>query len=228
MEYLSNSQLYFSTEVDFSLTGEEAHHVIRVMRHRIGDKIFITNGKGLIRESKIISIENNRILTGEEKNFIYENQLKHFTFCIPILKNPDRLSFAIEKSVELGITNFTFYLSGVSLKKEIKLERFSKIGIAAMKQSLRAYLPDFQKISSLSDLNYENIFYFDQKGKTEITSAKFGKDKSTVFIFGSESGFSQKELEYLNNRESLKLSENRLRSETAIVTAASLLSICNR
>ncbi|MDP3829824.1 MAG: RsmE family RNA methyltransferase, partial [Ignavibacteriaceae bacterium] len=137
MEYLSNSQLYFSTEVDFSLTGEEAHHVIRVMRHRIGDKIFITNGKGLIRESKIISIENNRILTGEEKNFIYENQLKHFTFCIPILKNPDRLSFAIEKSVELGITNFTFYLSGVSLKKEIKLERFSKIGIAAMKQSLR-------------------------------------------------------------------------------------------
>jgi 16S rRNA (uracil1498-N3)-methyltransferase len=224
LEYLSNKQLYYSSDSDYTLTGEEAHHVIRVMRHRIDDKIFITDGNGFIRESRIISLEKEKITSVEIKNYKYQNEFKNLHFCIPILKNPDRLSFAIEKGVELGITNFIFYLSGVSVKKEIKLERYLKIGIAAMKQSLRAYAPSFQKIATFEELNADYIYYFDQNGTTDLSFRKIANDNQTVFIFGSESGFSNTEIDFLKDKKSLRLTQNRLRSETAIITAASILS----
>jgi 16S rRNA (uracil1498-N3)-methyltransferase len=225
LEFLSNIQLYYSSESDFSLAGDEAHHVLRVMRHRIGDKIFITNGKGVIRESQIFSFDKEKVFTQELSNYYYENELKHIHFCIPILKNPDRLSFAIEKAVELGITNFILYPSGLIAKKEIKLDRYFKIGTAAMKQSLRAFLPNFTKISALEELIFDKFYYFDQNGTLNLNSTKINREKPTVFIFGSESGFNKNEQNFLQDKYSLKLTQNRLRSETAIVVAASVLSM---
>lgn len=227
MEYLSNIELYYSVYPDFSLVDDEAKHITKVMRHKPSDIIYITDGKGSIIKAEIVSVGKEQVTVNKLQTYNYQNENDNVFFCIPVLKNPDRLSFALEKSIELGITNFIFYLPEKGLKKEIKIERYSRIGFAAMKQSLRAYLPVFQEINCLNLLDKYNadILYFDQKGERNIFEFELDRDKKTIFVFGGEGGFSENEIKYLNAKQSLTLTVNRLRSETAIISAAAYLTI---
>jgi 16S rRNA (uracil1498-N3)-methyltransferase len=231
LEYLSDKELYFTSLVSkdekyFILTDDEFHHSAKVMRNKIGDRLFATNGNGKIFEGKIISISKDE-LTADINNLIkYKNELEQFTFCIPNLKNPERFKFAIEKCVELGITNFIFYHADHSINKKFNKDRIEKIVLASMKQSLRAYLPKIKILLLLKDLpgNYMNMYLFDQFGKKELNELMFDKNQNHLFVFGPEGGFSENEFILLKNSTRIKLAENRLRSETAIVKAASLLS----
>ena len=231
MEYLSNIELYFTALVSedekyFRLTDDEFHHSAKVMRNKIGDKLFATDGKGKIFEGKIISITKDE-LTAEISNVIkYENELERFTFCIPNLKNPERFKFAIEKCVELGITNFIFYQADHSISKKFNQERIEKIVLASMKQSLRAFLPKIEAINSVTDLvkSASGIILFEQTASTILSDFKLDENKNYIFIFGPEGGFSENEFTLLKDSTKLKLTGNRLRSETAIVKAASVIS----
>ena len=75
--------------------------------------------------------------------------MKNIFFCIPKLKYSDRFEFALEKCTELGITNFIIFDSERSIHKSDKKERWEKIVLSAMKQSLRSYLPNITVINSL-------------------------------------------------------------------------------
>ncbi len=96
MKRLSNIELYYSSPsflVDNKITirGDEAKHIIKVMRHSIGDEIFITNGKGSIFKSIINNIDDLSIKAEIAEELKYDNKFKNLIFCIPKLKNPDRL-----------------------------------------------------------------------------------------------------------------------------------------
>ncbi|MEW6194854.1 MAG: RsmE family RNA methyltransferase [Bacteroidota bacterium] len=234
---LSDIELYFSPKVSeqqILVEGEECHHIKDVMRHENGDEIFVTNGLGSIYRTKIESIDSKKISCKiiEEKN--YPNQYSNFTFCIPRLRTADRFEFALEKCVELGITNFIVFDSQRTVAKGEKLDRWQKILISAMKQSLRAWLPSISYYKSIADLlklNGEKIF-LDQNANKSLKSI-LNSQLSTLnyfFIFGPEGGFSKEELRIMpigrqvaHGELRVKLTDNRLRSETAIVTAAALL-----
>ncbi|HRI47789.1 MAG TPA: RsmE family RNA methyltransferase, partial [Ignavibacteriaceae bacterium] len=153
MEYLSNIQLYFSEDLNLITDETEVHHIQKVMRHNIDDIIYVTDGKGTILKSKLTRIGKSEIIIEEIEKYQYENVLKHISLCIPLLKNPDRFTFAIEKTIELGFTNFIIYQPKITIKKEFKKERIEKLGIAAMKQSLRSFLPKFEFIKELNQLD---------------------------------------------------------------------------
>lgn len=231
MEYLSNIELYFTPFVSedekyFTLIDDEFHHSVKVMRNKIGDKLFATDGNGKLFESKIISISKDGLTADIIKVIQYKNELEHFTFCIPNLKNPERFKFAIEKCVELGVTNFIFYQADHSINKKFNPERIEKIVLASMKQSLRAFLPKIEAINSVTDLvkSASGILLFEQTASTKLSDFKLDEDKKYIFVFGPEGGFSENEFTLLKDSTKLKLTENRLRSETAIVKAASMIS----
>jgi 16S rRNA (uracil1498-N3)-methyltransferase len=230
LEHLSDIELYY-TSPDFvenskiTLQGEEHHHAVNVMRNSVGDLIHITDGEGTINRCEIFKITKSNLSAVIKDNFKYVNQAANIWFCIPLLKNPDRLKFAFEKCVELGITNFVLFSSKRTISKIINLEKFHKTILAAMKQSLRTFLPKIISGSFDEIINFsETKILLDQNAKVrfdEIADIK----KQTYFLFGPEGGFDENEIKNFESGCKFRLSENRLRSETAIIKCASLLNL---
>ncbi len=232
--FLSNIDLYY-THIPvrnglIELESDEFHHIKNVMRHRIGDAIYVTDGEGKIYLAVIAEFHKQNLFCSIKKTFWYENKLSNIFFAIPRLKNRDRFEYALEKCVELGITNFIVYDSVRSIAKGEKLERWRKILISAMKQSLRAWLPNIEQISSLEKLINEagERVLFDQKAETDFNknrAAIINSNQKYIFIFGPEGGLNDDELRLLHNTAKVRLTYNRLRSETAIVAAASMIAV---
>lgn len=233
-EYLSNIELYYSTDVVdgyIQMSVEESKHISKVMRHAVGEELYVTDGKGSIYKTSIIEACSSTVTLRIIERIQYRNQFENITFCIPRLKSNDRFEFALEKCIELGITNFIIFNSDRTIAKGEKLERWNKIAQAAMKQSLRSYLPKIQFIKSLDKLNEFDgkKHIFDQNAEVKLSDNLIDYSSSAIeqsyFIFGPEGGLSDKEISNINNSKLIALAPNRLRSETAIVTAASCLSI---
>lgn len=231
-DFLSDVELYYSNlpkvENKIVIDGEECRHISKVMRHKVGDEIYVTNGKGAIYQTSIEIIEQKRIICRELSAKHYENKFSNVWFCVPRLKSADRFEYALEKCVELGITNFIVFDSKRTVAKGEKIERWEKILLAAMKQSLRAWLPKVvykKNIEEIIKLESKKIF-FDQNAEQtfrQIINPQF-LTHNCYLIFGPEGGFSDEEFKIANGESKIKLTENRLRSETAIVTAAVILS----
>jgi 16S rRNA (uracil1498-N3)-methyltransferase len=228
LEYLSNIELYFSSTVSekaemIELINDEFHHAVKVMRNREGDKIYITDGKGNIFKGIISNISKDHLTANTTEHKNYKNKLSNITFCLPVLKNPDRFKFALEKCTELGITNFIIFNSIRSVVKAKSVDKWNRTLLSAMKQSLRSFLPEISIVNDIKDLlniNSEKLI-FDQSGK-DIFNRNILTEQNYLFIFGPEGGFSNEELSCFNNI--FKLEENRLRSETAVIKCASLVS----
>jgi 16S rRNA (uracil1498-N3)-methyltransferase len=240
LESLSDIELYYSPygivrttskpnaingEDEIIIDGEDFAHAARVMRHKAGDTLFVTDGKGNIYESVIKIIGKDSLTAGPVNTFRYENTKNNLFFCIPKLKNPDRFEFALEKCVEFGITNFVIYESNRTVPRGDKLIRWNKILISAMKQSLRSYLPALKTVSSLKEIftfDGEKIG-FEQKAENNQGWLKTLPSTDYYFVFGPEGGLDNEELGLFNPANLYNIAENRLRSETAIIKAASLL-----
>lgn len=230
--FLSDTELYYSDLVNgntIEVSGDELHHIKDVMRHKAGEQIYITDGKGAIYNSEIISLEKKILAANIIDKYEYKNNFSKITFCIPRLKSSERFEFALEKSVELGITNYIVFDSSRTVAKGEKLDRWQKILNSAMKQSLRAWMPTVRYCKSVNDLlKLEGKKYvFDQKADKTFDSIINSKlsTQTSYFVFGPEGGFSEDEIQLVEAESKLKLTDNRLRSETAIVVAASELAL---
>ena len=227
---LSNIELYYSSSIDLNsqiikIEGEESNHILNVMRHQIGDEIYVTNGMGKIFKCSISQVNKKIVETKILDEFNYEERFPNITFCLPLLRNNDRLEFALEKCTELGITNIFIYQAKRSVPKKVNPVRFEKILVAAMKQSLLSWLPKIRYASSLDELTHidgEKVI-FEQNSDNYFSRDKIKKEMHYLFIFGPEGDFTVNELGILNSSIKYKLAENRLRTETAIIKAASLL-----
>ena len=232
-EYLSDIELYYSSNViggNLDLTGDESKHITKVMRHSVGDTLHVTDGVGNYFETTISEITKGSVKSSIRNRKKYKNELENIFFCFPRLKSSSRFEFELEKSIELGITNFIIFNSERTIPKGEKLERWNKIALAAMKQSLRTYLPKIEYANSLKNIGKYEVkkIFFDQKSKIELVDfLKEDKNDNEIlfFIFGPEGGLSGRELSFFENSKQLRLTNNRLRAETAVVTAASVITL---
>jgi 16S rRNA (uracil1498-N3)-methyltransferase len=131
----------------------------------------------------------------------------------------------LEKCAELGITNFIIFESKRTISRGNKTDRWNKILISAMKQSLKCYLPDIKVVNSVKEIFSLNggKIGFEQNSSNKIGSLKIIPDVNYYFIFGPEGGLDTDELELFDPENIYNLAENRLRTETAIIKVACLL-----
>ncbi len=230
--FLSDVELYYSTNIDHSkklvvISDDEAHHIIKVMRHEVGAEIFVTDGCGIIYKCQIETLTKRTVVLKINDSLSYNNRLSNYTLCFPRLKISDRFEFALEKCVELGFTNFKIYRSEKSQAKGEKIDRWNRIAIAAMKQSLNAWLPQieyYDKTDSIVKGN-EVRLVLDQKAEAGLEEAIEGYGDKEVFLFlGPESGLTKRDIELIKPEREVKLVPNRLRAETAVVTTASIVA----
>lgn len=227
---LADIELFYSKAIDLNsqtilIDGEESNHIINVMRHEADDEIYITAGEGKIYRCQILLIKKKLIQAKILDEYSYQERFPKVTFCIPKLRFADRFEFALEKCTELGITNFAFYNAKRAVSKEFNLSRIEKILISAMKQSLLSWLPRIQYIKSLRDVSssFDERVVFDQDSSVHFNSQMIDPNKKYCLIFGPEGGLTNDELMLIEPLKKLKLAENRLRTETAIIKVASLL-----
>ncbi|MBU2493347.1 MAG: 16S rRNA (uracil(1498)-N(3))-methyltransferase [Bacteroidetes bacterium] len=238
--YLSNIELFYIPQDYFAgnkivITGDEFKHLTNVMRRKQGDEVYITGGEGKIYKCVLETVVKKQAVAVILETTFYINENPGLIFCLPLLQNADRLEFAFEKCIELGITNFIFFEAERSYRKGDKSERWLKIAAAAMKQSLRSFMPGInykKSIAEIAKLEGGKIL-FDQNAdagfgdllKSNKKEDLFPAGKNYYFIFGPEGGLSDRELEHLKDSSKYKLTGNRLRAETAVITAASLVTI---
>jgi 16S rRNA (uracil1498-N3)-methyltransferase len=230
LAHLSDIELYYApptlvNEKEIILKDDEYHHCVNVLRNSVGDNLYVTDGQGTIYKSEIYRIKKKELVAKIIKKNEYENNAENIWFCIPSLKNPDRLKFAFEKCVELGITNFLLFNSKNTIPKKLKPEKFEKTTLAAMKQSLRAYLPKITTSSFKEIVELPGTKILFHQNAEHSFNEKLNVVKPVYFLFGPEGGFDDNEIEEIDFENRLSLASNRLRSETAILKCASLLSL---
>ncbi len=229
-KYLSNIELYYSPEKisdhKINIIGDDVRHITKVMRHNVDDKLYVTDGKGKIISGLISEINKNIVSVAIDEVFSYSNNFENLTFCVPKLKSAERFEFALEKCTELGITNFIIFDSDRAVSKGNKIERWNKILIAAMKQSLRSFLPKLKIVSSVEEIAAieGEKFLFEQNAKKSFGEVTIDKNRKYYLIFGPEGGLSGKEFSFFNENSYYNLTGSRLRSETAIVKCAVLVT----
>ncbi len=222
-------------KVEILVQGDEHIH-LKALRTKIGQNILITNGIGATAKSEVMEFTKTyhrvKIL---DIDFLPNETKQEIILVIGVLDNKDRLEFVVEKATELGIHKIFIVNTKYSEKVKVNLERLNAKAIAALKQAKRSILPiiyfnDFEDIISkkqldnIKDTNELVHILADIEGKTEDFKESIIETKKIVIFVGSEGGFSENEInqiEYHKNTLKIKLSNNRLRAETAAISILS-------
>ena len=209
------------------INNEEQQHIVKVLRMKSSEEIFVTDGKGnlakgnLVFEGKKVHLE---ILEIKEKLPNFSPQLH---IAIAPTKNIDRIEFFVEKAVEMGISEITFLQTEKTERKNISIEKLTKQAISASKQSLRFHFPKMNDLVKFSDfiknLNAETTFVAHCNENLERIHLKdIDSRENITFLIGPEGDFSDKEIQILveNGIKAVSLGNQRLRTETAGIFVA--------
>lgn len=189
-------QLFYNPNFENTLTleGEEHTHATRVLRKKIGDVLFVMNGKGGLFECKLDQITSKRSLLSiiEVTTFKTNNQLH---IAIAPTKNNNRMEFFLEKATEIGIRSITPILCKRSERKIIKQDRMEKIIISAAKQSKSFYIPVLNEMVSLEKFlvntvsDNKLIAHCEEESiKKELTDYVVKKSMDCTILIGPEIG----------------------------------------
>lgn len=217
--YIGNIQGNFA-----ELGTEESQHFSKVLRGKIGQEIYVTDGLGKFAQGNVSQINSKSIeveLTEIQENF--EQRPYKIHVAIAPTKNMERIEFFLEKSVEIGIDEITFLKTFHSERKNINLERCQKIVHSAVKQSLKAYVPkinDLIKFSDFIKINYtENklIAHCDSNLERNEFQKIIQPKNNYLILIGPEGDFSKEEIQIAeqNGFTGISLGNQRLRTETA-------------
>ncbi len=219
---------YGSISPEVLIDPDEQMHIIKVLRMKDGDEIFLTDGEGqlvkgnLLIEGKKVSLQNIEIQP-QKQNF-----QPSLHIAIAPTKNMDRIEFFIEKATEMGISEITFLQTDNSERKNLNLDKIQKQVVGASKQSLRTYFPKVNDLIKFKDfiktIDPETSFvaHCDESlERIRIQDLEI-PEKWTVFI-GPEGDFSKSEIQQLSELgiKAITLGEQRLRTETAGIYVAS-------
>lgn len=214
----------------FILNEIESQHIVKVLRLKYGDDIEITNGRGKLFKAQIIDANYKKCMIKIISSEIVENQRKYkLHIAIAPTKNMERLEWFIEKSIEMGIDRITPIICNFSERKKLKKDRLNKIAIAAMKQSLSFYKPQIDDAVEYKEFvktaKYEKKFI--AYCKAEKNFANFETANEYLFLVGPEGGFSEQEVEFAikNGYSEIKISNSRLRTETAGIMISSAINV---
>jgi 16S rRNA (uracil1498-N3)-methyltransferase len=219
----------------YTLNEVESKHCIRVLRHSKGDVLHLVDGKGGWYVA-LITDPNPKRCTVEvsSSKMAFEKRDYYLHVAIAPTKNIDRFEWFLEKATEIGIDEITPLLCEHSERKQIKHDRLEKVVVAAMKQSLKAYVPKLNALTRFDDFLEANsedekyIAHCEDEIKPHLKNlVKPGK--RIVVLIGPEGDFSTTEIRVALQQgfKEISLGKSRLRTETAGLAATHIVNLMN-
>jgi 16S rRNA (uracil1498-N3)-methyltransferase len=206
----------------------EVHHIGKVLRKKIGDKICISDGINFIYHTKIEQISKKEVLLNilQKKEIEEKNKIVFH----PALLKGSTFDLQLEKSVEIGVKEFRPIITQHTIASKNKIQKWKETIYTALKQSKQPrFIPisEPEKILSLKR-NKNDVWLVPEigVGTQKISELFFEEEKNIHLFIGPEGGFSEAEIDFFKKENSIfiTLGENRLRAETAAWVALSLLN----
>ena len=225
MQLFYNPTINETTE-NFSFDKEESKHIIKVLRKKDSDILYVTNGLGFLFKTEITLASDNKctvkIISFEKA----EPSKFHLHLAVAPTKMNDRYEWFLEKATEIGIHEITPIICDRSERKVVNKERFEKIILTAMKQSNELFLPKlneavtFKEFIKNQNKGLQLIAHCEETDKKSLKSVLKPNENITMLI-GPEGDFSEKEIELAleNKYIPVSLGNTRLRTETAAIVA---------
>lgn len=234
-----NMQLFYNPTISadtetFFFDREESKHIIKVMRKKDNDILFVTNGLGLLFKTEITLASDTKCTVKIVSTEAAPQPNYKLHIAVAPTKMNDRFEWFLEKATEIGISEITPIICDHSERQHIKTDRFDKIIQSAMKQSLHCYLPklnapiafkDFMKTTPSGTLC---IAHCEETDKKSFKSILKPSEDITILI-GPEGDFSEKEIKLAleNKYTPVSLGMTRLRTETAAIVACHSVAFVN-
>ena len=229
---MSNIRLFFSaalsTDMIDKLDKSQSHYLSKVMRIKENEVFSLFNSNGEW-EAKILKISKSIVEFKITKQLRQKEHTKELWLAFSPIKS-NYQNFMIQKATELGVTKFLPVIFDRTVVRKINKERLEKIIIEASEQSNRINVPiieDAQDLSSFLKTNSIDLIFTDlNSNNNKIDKSKFS-DKPVCIIIGPEGDFSEAEREEIlsfRGVQAIKINENILRSETAVIAAISIIN----
>ncbi len=228
---MSNIRLFYSKSLSLNLTDKldksQSHYVSKVMRLKEKEVFSLFNSSGEW-EVKILNITKSIVEFNVTKQLRQQENSKELWLAFSPIKS-NYFNFMIQKATELGVTKFLPIIFERTIVRKINKERLKKVIIEAAEQSNRITVPsieDPQKLKSILNNDMDLIFTDLNTTNRKIDIKKI-TTKPTCLIIGPEGDFSEKEREEIlrfNDVQPIKINDNILRSETAVISALSIIN----
>lgn len=222
------------------LPTDEAIHAIRVLRLKIGDDIFLIDGKGTFYEAVVTLANSKHCLYKITQTLVQNKTWKgHIHLAIAPTKDISRIEWLVEKATEIGFDEISFLSCQFSERKNLRIDRIERIVISAMKQSRKAWKPIVNNMLSFEDFMQKEVTgqKFICHCYNEIEKKDFfsninnsGLFEDITVLIGPEGDFSINEVHQALQQQykSTTLGNSRLRTETAGLAAVLMANLANR
>jgi len=229
---MSNIRLFFSESLSLNLTAKldksQSHYVSKVMRIKKSEVFSLFNSSGEW-EAIILDISKNIVEFNVTKQLRQKENSKELWLAFSPIKS-NYFNFMIQKATELGVTKFLPIIFDRTIVRRVNKERLEKVIIEATEQSNRINIPTIEEPQSLDSFlnnNKTDLIFTDLNTTNKKIDLNQLTSNPTCVIIGPEGDFSEEEREQILNYKGvqpIKINENILRSETAVISALSIVN----
>ena len=216
----------------FVLSEETSKHCAQVLRMRAGEKIHLVNGLGVLCTAVVSVADKKNTIVEIEAVEQYTPPAKKSHIAISLLKNIGRFEWFLEKATEMGVSIITPLICDRTEKTNFRTDRMKQITVSAMLQSRQTWLTQLNDPVGFTQFlqnTRENLKFIAhcEKSAKKLLSEFCPLNNNAVILIGPEGDFTTNEIEMAFNQDfyPVSLGETRLRTETAGVYSAVLLSI---
>ena len=229
-----NIRLYHPNSIDEntikSLSKEHSHYVANVMRLKLGSRINFFNKNGEW-ESEVTFIQKDKVEVKFIKKIKQADNASKLELAICLVKKTP-METILQKSTELGVKKIIPIVSERTEVKDLNYERARKIVIEATEQSNQLNPPEISEVKKLKDFlknldSSTKLLFADVNSQTILKNDNIKKGEALSILIGPEGDFSPAERESIltvPDVKSFTISKNILRSDTAVITAISLVN----
>lgn len=218
------------------LPESDSQHCVRVLRYGVGDVIEVVDGKGCIYKCRIVDAHSKHTMVEiMDREVVALPWSQDITIAVAPTKHIDRMEWLVEKLVEIGVNRIIPLKCHFSERKEIKEERLQKIAVSAMKQSLKAVLPEitpmipFDKAIDLIPDCQRFVAYCSEEFPKKLLSKDYCPRQDVAILIGPEGDFSSEEISKAVDAgyRPVTLGDTRLRTETAALYSCATFHVAD-
>ena len=228
---MSNIRLFYPKSLSLNLTAtlgkSQSHYVNKVMRVKENEIFSLFNSSGEW-EAKILNISKGIVEFNVTKQLRQKENSKELWLAFSPIKS-NYFNFMIQKATELGVTKFLPIIFDRTIVRKINKERLEKVTIEAAEQSNRINVPVIEQPQTLKSFlkNDMDLIFTDLNASNKKIDLKMITANPTCVIIGPEGDFSEQERQEIlefKGVQPIKINENILRSETAVISALSIIN----
>ncbi len=222
---------------DAAVTLDEptSKHIVQVLRMQSGRQLQLTDGKGNLYNVEITDGNMKKSVVKILSSTFLHAPAKKITIAISPVKNNSRFEWFLEKATEIGVAEIVPLTCERTEKQQLKPERLQSILISAMLQSQQVWLPELKPAVKFvhylravgeQEDTQKFIAHCEEEGNKKMLSTVKQTGTSKIIMIGPEGDFTGDEisLALASGFIPVALGNNRLRTETAGIVAATILA----